>query len=193
MVSLRPDIALSGVTRPAAAQQRYGAQAITRVTDSVSKYQFEDSLLAIKFLALGDGVYFDLENKTSFPLQIDWTQAAFVDPKGKSQAIMHAGMKYDDCIARKAPSIIVAHTKLTDEIIPCDYVSRGQSGWSVDRYFEVGDGSVLSDAAPMIADSLARALKGQTISVLLPIKTQDVVNDYTFTFEFLGVQVLKRR
>ena len=134
VVTLTPDIALTGVTRPATAEQRYGPQAI--------------SLLAIKFLALGDGVYSDLENRSSFPVQIDWTLAAFVDPKGKSQAIMRAGMKYDNCIAPKESQIIVAH-------------------------------------------ETERSLHPETISVVLPIKTRDVVYDCTFTFELRDVDIHK--
>ena len=44
--SLVYDVGLREVQRPAAAQQRYGDQAITQVKDSAGRYRFEDKLIA---------------------------------------------------------------------------------------------------------------------------------------------------
>jgi hypothetical protein len=43
------------------------------------------------------------------------------------------------------------------------------------------------DSADAIAQRVEKEMRGKTIQVLLPIKTQDVVNDYTFTFQINSV------
>lgn len=178
------DVGLKEVQRPAATQQRYGEQAITQVRDSAGRYRFEDKLIAGTFLATSNKIIFSLENKTEFPIQIAWTEAAFVDPKGESQPVMHSGVKYTDCTSPKAPSVLVAKGHLSDEIVPCNYVHFGYSSWVEGSYLP--NPLVMVDSAPKVAAKLTQENRGKRIQLLLPIKTQDVVNDYTFTFEVQG-------
>jgi hypothetical protein len=189
--TLQYDVGLREVQRPAATQQRYGEQIITAVKDSAGRYRFEDKLIAATFFVGTNHVLFDLENKTDFAIQISWSEAAFVDPKGQSQPVMHTGVKYTDCTSPKAPSVIVARGTITDEIVPCNYVHMGYSDWVEGDYLP-GASYVPLASADSIAKHLEAEMKGKTIQVLLPIKTQDVVNDYTFTFQINGVTATAR-
>lgn len=183
---LKYDVGLTAVQRPVSAQQRYGEQIITPVKDSVGKYRFEDKLIAATFLVVPNQVLFELENRSEYPVQISWTEAAFVDPKGQSQPVMHTGVKYTDCTSPKAPSVLVAKGRLTDVIVPCNYVKMGYSSW-VELDFLPNNSMVPLDSADAVAKRFEKDMKGKTIQVLLPIKTQDVVNDYTFTFQVNSV------
>jgi hypothetical protein len=186
ITTLQYDVGLREVQRPAAAQQRYGDQVITPVRDSAGKYRFEDKLIAATFFVWPNYIAIGLENRSEYPIQISWTEAAFVDPKGLSQPVMHAGVKYTDCASPKAPSVVVAKGRITDEIVPCNYVQLGYGSW-IEMDYLPNFSYVLLDSADAIASRLDKEMKGKTIQVLLPIKTQDVVNDYTFTFQVNGV------
>jgi len=183
---LRPEIGLASVQRPTATAQRYGPQSITPVPDSANRYRFEDSLIVATFVAGSDRIVFDLSNKTEFPIQLGWTEAAFVDIASQSQPVMHTGVKYTDCSAPKAPSVIVAKGRITDVAIPCNYVRFGYSNWVIDSYLRLPT-LVPVDSAAIAAKLATEKLKGKTVQLLLPIKTRDVVNDYTFTFQVNAV------
>jgi hypothetical protein len=185
--TLQYDVGLVSVQRPATAEQRYGPQAIMPVKDSAGKYRFEDKLIAATFSVGSNQILFDLENRSQYPIQLSWTEAAFVDLQGQSQPVMHTGIKYTDCSSPKAPSVIVAKGRITDVIVPCNYVKFAYSSWVQHDYLPSGT-YVLLDSADAVARRLEQEVKGKRIQVLLPIKTQDVVNDYTFTFEVAGIQ-----
>lgn len=192
VISLDPMVTLASVQRPAAAEQRYGAQRITEVRDSANYYRYEDSLIVATFEPVGDRVYFDILNKTNTPIQIGWTEAAFVDPKGQSQPVMHTGVKYTDCTSPKAPSVLTGHARVTDAVIPCGYLelipptTYSSGGWHSNNYLGAPK-LVRLDVSESVAASLTQSLKGKTIKLLLPIKNQDFVSDYTFTFDIRGI------
>jgi hypothetical protein len=189
--TLQYHVGLASVQRPAAAEQRYGPQAITPVKDSAGKYRFEDKLIVATFVVGSNQIVFDLENRSEYPIQLSWTEAAFVDLQGQSQPVMHTGVKYTDCSAPKAPSVIVAKGRITDVIVPCNYLRMGYSSWIQNDYLP-NSAYVPLDSADAMAKRLEKEVKGKKLQVLLPIKTQDVVNDYTFTFEVEGVQPVGR-
>jgi hypothetical protein len=187
---LQPDLGLSTVQRPASAAQRYGQQTISMVRDSAGRSRFEDNLIAVTFFAMGNRIAFDLVNRTDTPIQIAWTEAAFVDPSGQSQPVMHNGVKYSECNGPKAPSVIVANGRLSDSAVPCKYVrletsyglgSTPNTYWVEDSY--LGLMQVGADSANSVAERRSKELAGRPIRLLLPIKIGDNVNDYTFSFE----------
>ena len=188
--TLQYQVGLREVQRPATAQQRYGDQVITEVKDSVGTYRFEDKLITATFFVASNRVLFDLENRSDYPIQISWTEAAFVDPMGQSQPVMHQGVKYIDCSSPKAPSVVVAKGRITDSIVPCNYVRLGSESWEETDFLP--NRSIPLDSASAVATQMEKQLKGKTIQVLLPIKTEDVVNDYTFTFEVNAVSPASR-
>jgi hypothetical protein len=104
---------------------------------------------------------------------------------------MHNGVKYSDCNSPKAPSVIVGKGHLTDFIVPCNYVQvEGDSRGALN--FLPDTGRVRVDSADVVAKRIESEVKGETLQVLLPIKTRDAVNDYTFTFRVNSVSAVPR-
>lgn len=178
-------VSLQAVQRPASAEQRYGKQTIAVLTDSgTRRFRYTDSLVNLTFFTDGSSVNFLLENKTTFPIQLGWTEAAFVDLDGQSQPVMHAGVRYTDCAAPKAPSVIPGGGRLVDQAIPCNYVQFISAG-SYSKWMTIPfllPYQVRADSAAIAFPKLRTEMKGKTVRLLLPLKVQDVVNDYTFTF-----------
>lgn len=173
------------VQRPSKATERYGPQAITTVSDSgKTKYSFEDQLIRVIALPSRTGIEFDLNNKTGFPIRIPWNDAAFVGIDGKSQQVMHLGMKYTDCTSQKAPSVIVGHGSVIEGVYPCGNL-HFSSSWVVAPILPGGP-VASADTARVRAD-LEKSVVGKTVQLLLPLQIEEVTNDYMFTFRVTGV------
>ena len=178
------EMQLVSVQRPAKAQERYGPQALSTVAESsVTRYSFEDNLVRVVILASGGRVGFDVKNKTDNVIKLPWNEAALVDIDGKSQQVMHNGMKYTECMSPKAPSVLPPKGSLDDEVIPCSNVRFGYSSWIVS---DLVPGTLVEAADTARAMTAARGYLGKQIRVLLPLQIEDVVNDYVFTFEVKG-------
>ncbi|MDY6791132.1 MAG: hypothetical protein SWH54_07680 [Thermodesulfobacteriota bacterium] len=67
-----------------------------------------------------DGISFSLQNKTNDVLTIDWNKMSFTDFFGRSgNAVMHQGVKYNECNGFKVPTSIPPKGLISDIIIPC--------------------------------------------------------------------------
>ena len=79
-----------------------------------------------------DGVAFVLTNKTNEVMTIDWNKISFKDYTGSSgNAVMHKGIKYNECSSIKNPTTIPPKGQLSDIIIPCYAVDFTGSAWKV--------------------------------------------------------------
>ena len=66
------------------------------------------------------GITFNFTNKTDKTIIIDWNQISFKDYTGSSgRAVMHSGLKYNECSNLKAPTTVPAKGQFSDIIIPC--------------------------------------------------------------------------
>jgi tetratricopeptide (TPR) repeat protein len=63
-----------------------------------------------------------LENKTTAPVKIDWDSSVFIDPAGKSNRVIHAGVKLTDRNSEQKPSVVASRSKFEDLMIPSDNI-----------------------------------------------------------------------
>jgi hypothetical protein len=106
---------------------------------------YSDSLIDILFSISGSegchgattaweygGIDFQLFNKSDSTITVDWNKIFVIDPEGNSgNAVMHNGMKYNDCSTIKPTTIIPPHGKISDIILPCyglRFFTGGQYG-----------------------------------------------------------------
>lgn len=195
--SAKYNLSLFKMERPEKATQRYGMQKIDSVFgDSKYNYSFEDDLVKILWVAGSRKIAFTLENKTDHSIKIPWDEAAFVDEKGRSHRIMHAGVTYIDREKPQAPSVVVRKGTLEDIVFPTDYIQwREGRGYSAGRWYEepffldfdyhgyrIGTYASFTDF-----ENRVKANVGKTYQVLLPLQIEDVVNDYIFSFRVESV------
>ena len=173
---------LTQVERPAEASKRYGEIKISPVDDKgVTKYSFDDNLVNVVWLVTNDDISFVLENKTDYSMKIIWDDAAFVDSKGQSQRVMHSGVKYTDRNNSQPPSVIVRKGKITDIVQPVDLVYLDYYWFThpmFNDYIRNGNEQTVTD--------MLKSNVGKQIQVLLPLKIEETVNDYIFTFTVKG-------
>jgi len=186
---------LTRVERPSDAKSRYGELIITKVTEEgKNKYSFEDGMVRVVWLATADGISFLLENKTDYSIKVVWDEAAYVDEKGVSHRVMHSGVKYNERESSQPPSVVVRKGRIEDLAFPTDYVYYKEGyygkyysspgGWKENPLFEYFQPGGNEASVRQLLNSNV----GKTFQVLLPLKIEEIVNDYIFTFTITGAE-----
>lgn len=116
-------------------------------------------------------VNFILTNKTDQPITIDWNKVSFIDVHGVSgNAVMHSGMRYNECSSPKAPTTIPPKGKAVDSVTPCyalNFIPYGSlSRWEI--------------------AIIPKRHKGPVkIGFYMPLQIGDVTLNYEFVFDGL--------
>ena len=92
-------------------------------TAGVDRYVFEDDLMRIVWLFTASQASFDLLNKTTHSMKVQWDEAAYMDEDGNSHRVMHAGVKYSQRDAPQPPTVVVRGGRISDIVYPTSYVS----------------------------------------------------------------------
>lgn len=182
------DITLAEVERPADAKDRYGEQKIVRFEEEgKTKYSFEDEMVKLVWIPLSSQFMFTLNNKTDHSIKIIWDETVYVDENGMSKRVMHSGVKYTERNNPQPPTTIVRGATISDLIFPSDnvyYVSGQYGGWRETPLFP---NSSMTSSQELLEK--AKPLIGKTVQILLPLKIEDVVNEYIFSFTVNDVEV----
>ena len=185
--AVRPnyDVVLSAVERPSEAQERWGEQLLSSVTEEgVEQYVFEDDMIKVLWLVGEKALNITLENKTEHSIKIVWDEAAYVGADGASHRVMHSGVKYTDKNNHQPPSVVVRKGRIFDMLVPVDNVEYVSSlGWYTTPLFPTAARSKAQ------AEEQAASYVGKTVQALLPLEIQGVVNEYVFLFDVKGFSV----
>jgi len=184
---------LSRVERPDKASQRYGPTKIETLPPKLDyEYLFEDDLVRVQWAFRSNQMAFSLENKAEQSIEIPWDEAAFVDESGRSHRVMHASVQFADREKPQTSSVVAPKQLLEDIVAPTDYVRRVEGtrstagGWeekSLLPDFDVHNSSSTGEYATFADFEAAAASKvGKTIQIRLPLRVEEVVNNYIFTF-----------
>jgi hypothetical protein len=167
------NFSLLSLDRPVAATGKYGPVKVEKIPDSlVARYWFSDSLVDGTFSINTEQFEFVCRNKADRSIRIDWEKAAYINPYGVRQRVIHGGVLYERKSDLQAPSIIRKGATLSDHALPADNV----------RVYEYGYGG--TTVYPLFS---TREF-GRTASVLLPLEVDGVVNEYWFHFKISMVQ-----
>lgn len=174
-------VGLKEVERPEDAKERYGESKIVNFEEEgKTKYSYEDDMIKIVWLPLSTQFGFTLENKTDHSIKIIWDEAVYVNQNNSSGRVMHAGVKYIDRNNPQPPTVIVKNANIDDIIVPTGlvYYANGQyGGWRTSPMFPN------RAATQEELNSLAQENIGKEVRVVLPLKIQETINEYTFTFK----------
>lgn len=157
---------LTKVEKPDNPEIQYGE--IKVVTDSLTKYGYEDNYIDIHFFIRSHDISFDLYNNSPHSLRLLWDEASYVDTYGSTSKIMHNGIKYSEREKAQSPSTIIRGACLSDVAIPtCNvYYSDVLKEWNI---------------WPMYPTTPTDKL--YNICLMLPIQIKGVTNEYLFVFE----------
>ena len=136
---------------------------------------YEDSSLAIAFSVNPEHAMFQMQNRSSKSITLDWNQIAFIDETGKSHKVLHSGVKYADMNSAQPPTLIPPGARVEDVLFPTDYVNfTTYNGWKENPLLPSGPA--------------ANSYKGKTLGMYLPINIGGEVRDYRFTFRIDSIE-----
>ena len=175
------DLGLKKVENSENAKEKYSNSKITSFeNEGVTKYNYEDKMIRIEWLPLPTGFSFVLENKSDNTIKIIWDQAVYVDENGSSNKVIHKGVKYTERNNSQIPSVIIKKAKIEDMVMPkknVSYSSGQYGGWRIEPLF---------DNRPVVEErrkEREKNISGKNVRILLPLKIEDIINEYIFTFE----------
>ena len=173
-------VGLSSVESPADAKKQFGETKVVTFKDGeVDKYRYEDDFIEIVWYVGLKKFNFELKNKSTHTMKINWDDISYVDINGKTRRVMHAGVKYIERNNSQPATGIPKGASLSDILLPTDNVilSSGlYGGWIesnlIPSYYST------SEAMANGAESYV----GKKMTILMPIMIENVQNDYTFVF-----------
>lgn len=136
---------------------------------------FRDETLSIDW---GQGLQqfdFELHNKTAGTIRINWEKSTYVDITGEAKRIIHKGVKFVDMSKAIPSSNIAPRTKLTDIVLPTDYVEYSY-GWIQKNILSY------NFANTNVAMEQWCLVKGKKIQIILAIEDKQATREYAFTF-----------
>ena len=150
---------------------------------------YQDSIIKIVWSYADSQIGFELTNNSEQTVKIIWDDAAFISLNNESGRIFHKGIKYIDRENPQSPTAVYKKTTLSDLIAPTSFTSftSGQyGGWNSRPLIPVS-GSIWSSKIEYIQGFI-----GQTMRVILPIKVEDKVIEYAFSFRTEFIEKKKK-
>lgn len=141
--------------------------------DGVANMAFTDDIIAIDWsYDVKHRLDFKLKNKSDKLIKILWDNGAYIGNTGRSNRIIHSNVKFIDKDKAQHPTSLHPQSYIDDLVVPT----------SIIRYsdvLEVWSVGTLVGGSQKELDSYY----GQNVKVILPIEIDDIIIDYTFTFE----------
>ena len=141
--------------------------------ENVANMAFVDDNIAINWsYDSKDRFDFRLKNKTDRLIKILWDNGAYIGNTGRSNRIIHKGVKFIKKDEAQHPTSVHPQSFIDDLIIPSNII----------RYSDVLEMWITGTLVGGSKEEL-NSYYGQTVKVVLPIEVDDIIIDYTFTFE----------
>lgn len=175
-------VALKEVESPANFKVQYGDTKIVRFEDAgVTRFEFEDDFIRTSWLVTSRQIAFTLTNKSDHTIKIVWDEAVYVDIEGLTHRVFHSGVKYSERNNPQPPTSVLKGARIEDLLAPIDKAylddSRYSAGWKQRPLFAI----YINE--PEAFERIKSQVVGKELKVLLPIKVEESVNEYIFTFK----------
>lgn len=141
------------------------------------KYSYEDENISIVWFISRYGFSFELKNKNQFSFKIPWDEMSYVDIYGKSNRLIHTGVKYADRNEAQPISIVPRNSTLEDLLTPSDNIF----------YLKQWLTRPLIEDLKCLEKAQDSGVIGKRIQIIFPIQIKDVTNEYTFIFELKDI------
>jgi hypothetical protein len=159
-------------------QQRGGSR---QQFEPTSTNTFEDEYIKIAWKPEANELDFALTNKTDVSQRVLWDDASFVTADGKTDRIMHQGVKFADRSSSMPPTLIVHGATLDDLITPVSNVYWREGFGTYDR--GGWESRPLISRTPASAAGVPGATGPQgAVKALLPLEMNGTVREYLFDF-----------
>ncbi len=168
----------------------------TLFAEGTARYRNEDDAVSMEWQPGPIDVTVAIRNKTASPMQIIWNEARFIDEKGVSRRLIHAGIGYDERNLPQPPTVVAAGNVINDFVHPVDYFQweavRGPGSDSTQGYWDRTPFLPTRNQDGTVDDLRvkAAAMVGKTFQVMLPLTIGQVRTGYLCTFRINYADVI---
>ncbi|MCX5860197.1 MAG: hypothetical protein NT056_09985 [Proteobacteria bacterium] len=156
-------LGLAGICLAACASDISQKYAFSLVEPAISESTaMQDETLRI---IITPGVYeigLLIDNLVWEPVFINWNDARYIDPDGKTQRLIHRGIKLQDKEVPQASGKIRPRESLDELIIPFDKIKQSMEGWYIEHLF----------------DGYENRTPGFEFGIVLPVQTKAGKSEY---------------
>lgn len=188
-------LGLKEVARPAKVKEAFGEYKLSNPIDSLINKEltpeqkklfitnkYVDKMIDAELIVLNEQILIIVKNVTTRSIKLIWDEASFVDLEGHSSRIIHGGTKLIEKEKAQVPSIIAPNAKINDVVTPADNIFwdvpyDGGGKWKYKTLIKVEN----KDKEKQL-EQLKEIYIGKTVQLILPLKIEDVTNEYIFTF-----------
>lgn len=157
---------LESVRRPAAVADRWGAYEMVLTDEG---FTFHDELIDALIVPLGGSFTFSVSNLSEHTIFLVWDESTYVDTRGVASGLSSGDTRLIEVGQSRPPATIPAGARIEETGVPNNHI----------------DGSEVSGFFPYAEDPSTEI--GEFVRLVLPIRVEDVINEYTFVFEVDGV------
>lgn len=152
----------------------------------ISKYQinkgllhYEDDYIDLRW-EITDVPRFNLTNKAQSTVKLIWNNAVYQDDKGRTQRVMHEGIKFIDSSKDIPESTLLPNGSIDDTVLPVEHIIYA-NGWKI---------------YPLFSENVKRKYlknatdrKGKRVKIMLPFMIGNNLHEYQFIFKIVDVEV----
>lgn len=169
------NVSLNKVEQPTNSKETFGETITIESLNDATRYVFEDEYFKIYWHVGFDRFYFTMFNKSSYPIKIIWDDVTFVNMDQSVSKMIHTGTKYNQRNEAQVDTTIPKGAILEDILVPVvNIVLDGE--WTIRSLFN-------EHAYGIDAVERASLCQGKTMSILFPIRIENIENNYTFIFK----------
>ncbi len=146
-----------------------------QVVPGSDRFTFQDRDLSFYFRPSPDALYFQVENRQSRPVWIDWDRSVFHDPREGRGQVAHSTTRWADRFNVQASTQIIGMQRYSDHVLPMDYlVDPAGSDQQLHR--------------PLLPeDTTAPQFSDKEFGVDLVFRVEDQPRTYSFRFRIASV------
>jgi len=132
---------------------------------------YSDEYIDVTFAIGETQIGFDIQNKTDNGIKINWDELAFISPNGKSERVIHNGVRLIERNSPQAPTIIPPKSRISDILIPSDNIAFTGDYWHELELFYGHDKSIYV---------------GKRFKIYFPLEIKSERKEYNFSFQIKG-------
>ncbi|MFW2330792.1 MAG: hypothetical protein ACN4E2_00625 [Nitrospinota bacterium] len=148
---------------------------------NLTSNQYEDDILKIDFYPEPKRIVYNLENRHSMPIKIDYSRSVIIDTRQRRLEATDGLLYFKEEGVKKDYLIIEPNQKIVSFIVPTQNISKlGEWTWSIEPMFDLKSSAAIKN-------------KGSLFGVELFITSDGAERNYIFEFEVREVVPIKQR
>lgn len=157
---------------------------VKNVEVSASRNTYSDDIIDVAMSFGDESISFTMVNNSNSSIKILWDDAAYMDQYGDAHRIIHTGVRLVDKEKAQVPSIIPRGAKLNDGVVPANLVNLIAGNWVYEPLSKLRMFDSRKEADEAVSNF-------NPVRLLLPIETNGVRYEYTYTFENKDAKVIE--